>query len=108
MLNEVMPDDIPYKIILNLSEFWVQVHNVSYSLVNLGTVRRVGNFIGEFIRYDDNQKKDKLEPYMRVRILMEVDKSLKKGTNLKKDGKSFWVDFKYERLPNFCFICGLN
>ncbi|CAH9092187.1 unnamed protein product [Cuscuta epithymum] len=77
-----------------------------YSLVNLRTTRRVGNFVGEFIKYDDNQKSDKLEPYMRVRVLMKVDKALKKGTNLKKDDKSFWVDFKYERLPNFCFICG--
>ncbi|CAH9133856.1 unnamed protein product [Cuscuta epithymum] len=107
MLKEVLPDDIPHEIILNETEFWVQIHNVPYSLVNLGTARRVGNFIGGFIKYDDNQKSDRLEPYMRVRVLMKMDKSLKKGTNLKKYGKSFWVDFKYEGLPNFCFICGL-
>ncbi|CAH9072070.1 unnamed protein product [Cuscuta epithymum] len=58
MLKEVMPDDIPHKIILNEAGFWVQIHNVPYSLVNPGISRRVGNFIGEFVKYDDNQKKD--------------------------------------------------
>ncbi|CAH9070814.1 unnamed protein product [Cuscuta epithymum] len=42
-----------------------------------------------------------------IKEVGEKDKPLKKGTNLKKEGKSYWVDFKYEKLPNFCFICGL-
>ncbi|CAH9109782.1 unnamed protein product [Cuscuta europaea] len=64
LLKEVKPDDIPHKIILNEADFWVQVHNVPYSLVNLGTARRIGNFIGKFIKYDDNQNSDKWEAYI--------------------------------------------
>ncbi|CAH9105766.1 unnamed protein product [Cuscuta epithymum] len=32
-------------------------------------------------------------------------KPLKKGTTLKKKGKGHWLDFKYEKLPNFCSMC---
>ncbi|CAH9087432.1 unnamed protein product [Cuscuta europaea] len=106
LLKVVRPDDIPHKIVLNEADFWVQVHNVPYSLVNLGTAGKVGNLIGRFIKYDDNQNSDKWEAYMRIHVCMNVEKVLKRGTNLKKDGKSYWVDFKYEKLPNFCFICG--
>ncbi|CAH9112247.1 unnamed protein product [Cuscuta epithymum] len=62
LLKEVMSDDIPHKIVLNEAEFWVQVYNVPYSLVNLGTTRRIGSFLGEFVKYDDYQEKEKLDP----------------------------------------------
>ncbi|CAH9125514.1 unnamed protein product [Cuscuta epithymum] len=52
ILKEVKPDDIPLKIELNETKFWVQVHNVSYSLMNLCTARGVGNYIGIFVKYD--------------------------------------------------------
>ncbi|CAH9109974.1 unnamed protein product [Cuscuta europaea] len=44
---------------------------------------------------------------MRIRVCMDIRKPLKKGTTLKKGGIGHWVDFKYEKLPNFCFICGI-
>ncbi|CAH9067016.1 unnamed protein product [Cuscuta europaea] len=81
LLKEVKLDDIPHKIVLNEADFWIQIHNVPYSVVNLGTARRVGNFIGKFIKYDDNQNSEKCESYMRIRVCMNVDKPLKKGTN---------------------------
>ncbi|CAH9061651.1 unnamed protein product [Cuscuta europaea] len=59
LLKEVKSDDISHKIVLNETDFWVQVHNVPYSMVNLGTARRVGNFTGRFIKYDDNQNSEK-------------------------------------------------
>ncbi|CAH9103932.1 unnamed protein product [Cuscuta europaea] len=32
---------------------------------------------------------------------------MKKETTLKEAGIGHWVDFKYEKLPNFCFICAI-
>lgn len=45
---------------------------------------------------------------MRVRIRIDVRKPLKRKNKIvKKDGKEFIVECKYERLGEFCFSCGL-
>ncbi|CAH9138506.1 unnamed protein product [Cuscuta epithymum] len=54
IVKEIKPTDIPHKIHLNEAEFWVRVHNVAYCLLNLGTARKVGNFLGRFVSYDKN------------------------------------------------------
>ena len=37
-----------------------------------------------------------------------IDKPLRRGGNIvNPEGEKYWVTFKYERLPNFCFICGV-
>lgn len=45
---------------------------------------------------------------MRIRVSIDVRKPLKHRMKLKKEGGEWiWIDFKYERLNIFCFICGL-
>ena len=44
---------------------------------------------------------------MRVRVNLLNDKSLRRGGNIATaDGERFWVSFRYERLPTFCYVCG--
>ena len=46
--------------------------------------------------------------YLRVRVLMDVTKKLMRGKKVAIEGdEARWVHFKYERLPNFCYNCGL-
>lgn len=45
---------------------------------------------------------------MRVRTCIDVTKPLKFKMKLKKPGGEwFWVSLRYERLPSFCFHCGI-
>ncbi|CAH9131096.1 unnamed protein product [Cuscuta epithymum] len=74
---------------------------------NLGSARRIGNFLSTFIRLDKNQFEGNRKSYLCIRVCMDVRKSLKKGTTLTKERVGHWVDFKYEKLPNFCFLCGV-
>jgi hypothetical protein len=39
-------------------------------------------------------------------VELELAKPLERGRALRLDGKSYWVSFKYEKLPMFCFECG--
>lgn len=43
-----------------------------------------------------------------MRVRLDVTKKLVRGKKITVGGEeSRWVNFKYERLPNFCYRCGL-
>lgn len=45
--------------------------------------------------------------YVRVRVVLDVGKPLKRRIKIKEEGEAWsWINFKYERLSTFCFVCG--
>lgn len=54
--------------------------------------------------YDTATFKD----YLRLRVIIDITKPLKKGFFLKqRDKEDLWIKFKYERLSDFCYVCRL-
>ncbi|CAH9090917.1 unnamed protein product [Cuscuta epithymum] len=108
VLRALQPGDVPLLVPLNEAEFWIQVHDIPYDFMNLGVARRIGNFVGKFVNWEKPQFDKKWKLYMRVRACLDVGQPLKIGTTLRKgQGEGHWVDFKYEKLPSFCFSCGI-
>ncbi|CAH9102313.1 unnamed protein product [Cuscuta europaea] len=107
LLKAVQPDDILESMNLFEASFWVQVHNAPIKFRNLRSARKIGNFVGSFIKFEMNQFGGKQSSYLRIRVCLDVRQPLKSGTTLTKDGVKHWVDFKYEKLPSFCFMCGI-
>lgn len=45
---------------------------------------------------------------MRIRVDINPLQPLMRGLNLKlENGRVKWIDFRYEKLPYFCYNCGL-
>jgi len=42
----------------------------------------------------------------RARIKLNLENPFKTGVLVNLDNKSLWVEFKYERLPHYCYSCG--
>lgn len=48
------------------------------------------------------------KPFSRIRVLINVEKPLKRRLKIKREGEGWnWLNFKYERLGTFCFVCGI-
>ena len=69
--------------------------------------RELGNNIGRFIEVDQRARQSNQAKIMRIRVDIQLDKPLRRdGKIASMEGEKFWVNFKYERLPIFCFQCG--
>lgn len=101
-------DTNPHEVVLNYVDFWVQVHNLSAGLLSEQVALAIGNFIGQYVSSDPKNFDGLWKSYLRIRVRVDVSKSLKSNMKIKKrNQEEYWVNFKYERLPNFCFFCGI-
>lgn len=79
---------------------------IYYSYV--GGQRDLGNKLGKYIQSDKRSWLLELAKFMRIRVDLPINKPLRRGANIVNlDGDKYWFTFKYERLPNFCFLCGI-
>ncbi|XP_052292008.1 uncharacterized protein At4g02000-like [Citrus sinensis] len=98
----------PHAVPLYYTSFWIQIYNLPISFLSEKVLRNIGDYIGEFQASDENNLMGVWRNYMRIRVSIDVRKPLKRRMRLKKSGGEWvWIDFKYERLQVFCFICGL-
>ncbi|CAH9148570.1 unnamed protein product [Cuscuta epithymum] len=107
LMKAIQLDDIPESMNLFEASFWVQVHNAPIKFRNLGSAKKIGNFLGSFIKFEMSHYDGNQGSYLRIKVCLDVRRPLKKGTTLIKDGVQHWVDFKYEKLPSFCFLCDI-
>lgn len=62
--------------------------------------------MGEFTDWDDT-KEGRRGRYLRCRVIIDLTKPLRRGSmTLDNSGKPNKVFFKYERMQDFCYICG--
>lgn len=49
-----------------------------------------------------------LDRFCRVKIMLNIFKPLRRKQRIRrKDGQLTMIEYKYERLPHFCFRCGV-
>ena len=70
--------------------------------------RDLGNRLGKYIETNKRSWLSEQAKFMRVQVDLPITRPLQRGGNIVNlDGEKFWVSFKYERLPTFCFRCGI-
>ena len=67
MLNEV-PATVP----LNSLDFWIQIHNLPIGFMSTQVGKQFGDFVGNFIQYDETNNTRFRASYMRVKVRIDV------------------------------------
>ncbi|XP_031106836.1 uncharacterized protein LOC116011413 [Ipomoea triloba] len=108
ILKRVVPPEVPESVNLNSTDFWVQIHSLPVGLRSEAILSAMGNFIGSLVKTDERNFDGSMRSFFRIRVSINVTKPLRKGMRLKvENGDWVMVEFKYERLPTFCFLCGI-
>ena len=98
----------PKDIVLRWSPFWVQIYNLPLNHRTRETGMAIGASLGEVLEVDVADSGVQWGLCLRVRVSLDVSRKLIRGKRiLGEEGEDWWVRFKYERLPNFCYRCGL-
>jgi hypothetical protein len=106
ILKEVEESVPPAQMDFSKSPFWIQVHEIPLICMN----KEVGHKIGETIRrveeMDVTGEGIGWGRCLRIRVQVDITKPLERGRALSLNGKMVWANFRYEKLPHFCFNCG--
>ena len=108
ILQEFEGEQTPKEVVLKWSPFWIQIHNLPLKSRTKETGYSIGATIGEVVKVDVAENGVQWGKCLRVRVMVDVTRRLIRGKRVTIEGvEGRWVQFKYERLPNFCYQCGL-
>jgi hypothetical protein len=88
--------------------FWVQIHNLPVRRMSHEYASALGKAVGVVEQVAEDEEERGREGCMRIRVKIDISKPLCRGRKATlTGGKEIWIPFKYERLPNFCYWCGM-
>lgn len=97
----------PGSVEVNMMQIVVRLHHLPHHIVSDRVVEQIGTSLGVFMERVTGHR-DEMVDFVRIRVKVDVTKALKRGTYLRlRDGSRKWIVFTYERMPMFCFLCGL-
>ncbi|CAL1394534.1 unnamed protein product [Linum trigynum] len=87
-------------------EIWVRVKKIARSIRTTTMAEKIGNLMGIFLIFDE-YRSGVWRTSMRLRVKIDVSKPLQRGVLLENKGEKTWHRMTYEKLPVFCYNCGL-
>jgi hypothetical protein len=92
------------KMSFESTSFWIRMFYLPLSCMRKEMGRKLGETVEEV---ETNEDGIGWGEYLRVKAHVNFSKPLPRGRILKLKDKSLWIDFQYEKIPKFCFMCGV-
>uniref|UniRef100_A0A803PSG2 Zinc knuckle CX2CX4HX4C domain-containing protein n=1 Tax=Cannabis sativa TaxID=3483 RepID=A0A803PSG2_CANSA len=94
---------------LHYSPFWIQLHRLPFLSKSKAIAVWAGNIVGSFLEVDEESLNEGWGPFLCFQAMIDVSNPLLRGkiARIHDSRDEFWVEFRYERLPEFCFECGV-
>lgn len=90
----------------NVAPLWVQVWNLPVHWLSKDVGRKIGLVFQGIREVIIPQTGGKEGRHMKLSVMADISQPLLRGTTVKLEGKLKWINFKYEKSPDFCYRCG--
>ena len=109
ILKKYKPEWSFNEVDFSVTDFWIQVFGLPLNRLNKANAQRIGNIAGTFLEEDlSGGGIDGSFQFIRIRVGLEVNRPLPTGFLLDyEELPMMWIPFKFEKLGNFCYGCGL-
>lgn len=105
IINTISKGEDPMEVPLVNISFWIQLYGFPGSFMSEQVGKQLGDFFGTFVSYDPNNNSSIWRECMRIKILVDVRKPLKRKKKIcRKNGTECIVQCKYERLGELYFF----
>lgn len=86
---------------------WIQIQDLPLDWRSDAIVVRIGEKIGVVTEINKFSLYSGTVRSVRVRIMLDLARALTLGPWIPFRGTNVWVEYKFERLPNFSFLYGV-
>lgn len=87
---------------------WIQVYDLPIGFNSDSILQSIGKYVRKFVASDPKNFQSLWRNFLRIKVAIDVRRPLRSQMRIKKSGDEWlWIKFKYERLPSFCFYCGI-
>jgi len=97
----------PAQITFDKEAFCIRMYNLLLACMGKEVGQKIGASVGMVDEVDILDDEVGWGEYLRVRIVLDLTKRLARGRMLHLENKSFWIPFKYEKIPKFYYNCGV-
>ena len=102
--NDVSSENVTFQ----RSPFWIRVFNIPITIMNATVGNYIANEIDIPLLVDAPKSGLAWGPFLHIRVDVDITKLLMRGKMIQVEGmEKGWVHFKYERLPIYCYRCGI-
>ncbi|XP_039118901.1 uncharacterized protein LOC120255061 [Dioscorea cayenensis subsp. rotundata] len=92
---------------LTTAAIWIQLHNLPIEFWSGDTLETVSSHLRRLLKIDELTLSLTRTKYARICLELDLSKLLSKGFWLGDDIHRVFVVVQYERLPTFCYSCGV-
>lgn len=109
VLYEMKSGEESMEVPLYYVNFWIQVFDLSSGFFLEEVGKALANYFDYFISYDIKNVWSLEQPFMRLRLRVDIRHPLKSNKNVRKPGGE-WITckFKFDKLPFFLFHMRLD
>ncbi|BFG30746.1 hypothetical protein CerSpe_170190 [Prunus speciosa] len=108
ILGETDGFEDPHQVPLTTQPLWIRVKGVPLAYMERSTGQLIGDILGRFIETDSGRGGTCLGSFLRLKVVTDVTQPLKRCLRFTfPEVGSRLLLIKYEKLPNYCYLCGL-